>query len=490
MPLISTSTTTNKTLAQTQAAKAGSSFGQVLAQSKTAVSGAVSSAEQSVGGVVSSVETKAASLVSSAENAISSKVASFTSMFSGKASDFSKQLNGFFSSAFSDTSTSNSTTTNTVITDPVKTLLSSKNPATAGYRLTSGSGAPLQITQSGTVTQPDGTASLTSNQTQTLRNRFNLDDITNLPTTLGNLKNASGVSGVYTNLFDSVKGAVSSVKSVEVNIRDKIGSVVSTGKGYVTAAKNIVPSAKQAWASTLSEVKSDYSSMLSDIDTTASSFVQDFNGRRLFSSVNGTGSTGTTDPSVTLQDVNAMAASAKTLGCEGASNYTSDSAQTTAASLLVHQTSQAGLAELTKELMECGVTTGVKNDTTLTTLITSLGGKHLDITSDFLSYMEVPQTLNTPDYTKALLTDAALQASDSDQVKSVLSTIGTTPDKVITVKDSMSGTAYPTKDLGVLSNMDTGVISGLFSTGRNTSVLAAAMQGSYIGTDASGQLTV
>lgn len=477
--------TTASTIGSSTKTQISSGVSQTLSQVKTQISGAESQAKSigsnivgnvtggvttAVGNVVSGVRSQAAKLESdvattaagylkSAVSYVGSELSGFTSVFSSKETALASQINGFFKNTFSDTASPSTTTPNTQITDPVKTMLASGNPNVAAYKLTSGSGTPIQVSQRGTVTQPTGVSALSSTQTQTLQTRFNLDDLTNLPALADKIKTATGVQSVYQDLFD--------------------------------LPKNVVGAATTAVSSSISEVEQSIGTTVSSgVSSLIGTFLPDEVGGKSFTNVDGNGTISTTNTSVTAADVNAYTGIAKSLGCTTMGNYSSDSATSTTASLLVHATSTDGLTELTKAMMDCGVFASAKNDKNLSTTITALAGSQLPSTNLLLSYMKVPQILNTPDYTQAVLTDTATKKSDAAAITAAFATIGTTPVKVATVPDAMAGTAYPTMDMGLLANTNTDLLSGLFPKTKSHSVLAAVMQGQYVGTDSTGQLTI
>lgn len=463
MGLISTSLvqTVNKQITGTQ----GGSTTTSNVQSKTPTttpqsSSAVTSAIKSVTGAVSSVEKEAASLISSGEKYVESWISSgahaFQSVFSGADTSLAKGINGLFGDTFKDTSTTASTTIKTDVSDPMKTLAETSNPNTSAFKLTTGTGTPVQVATNGTTSLAGSSSTLTSTQVDTLRNRFNLDDLSGLSKTISDGVKSSGLSSVYSDL----SGGLSSVQS-------GVTDAVSGAKGVTTG------------------IISDATNVVQDVEGTVGSWLGGLLGTPVtgLSSIIGTGSSGTTFTAVDSENtalsttadsvsadwVNEIIAKAKSLGCTDLSQYYSDIVNSAFARSLMSLVSSAGLKELLEQLISCDSFSGAKDDTTLASIATSLGGSHPAVTNVLLGSMRNPSIVNTGTYTTDVLTTPSLTKNDIPDLTTLFSTINVDPKTVYSGSDTTAG--LPTYDLTAMSNTNTDVLNSAFGSTLFSDVL-------------------
>lgn len=489
MGLLSTSAITNKVLNSGTAQKAQAIAGKVLpkttatlaATENSVVNGVtseasklLSSATGTIKSAVTSIESGASNLlgsaektvggyITSAEDAIGSEAASFTSLFSQSAQSVSKQINGLFSGVFSDTATQKSTTVPTVISDPVKSLMSESNPATTGYKLTTGSGKPVQVSVTGTTKLADGTSDLTSTQTQVLRNRFNLDDLTNLPSALTKLSNATGVSAVYSNLFGNSDGT----------------SILQTAVKKVSGLEQEVV---QGASSFLDGITGDViGEFLPDTSVSSNSFSSVDNPQDIIT---------TRDNQVTQDYIQKLTGGAKSLGCDSIPTYTSINVQTTLSGLLLNAASQSGLTDLVQKMLDCSSFFGAKNDGTLSKIVTSLGGSSPSTSNILISSMTMPTTLNQKAYTQSVVTDPNLTAADMPDLDGIFTKIKASP-KATFISDNSSATGnLPTYDLSLAAKTQTDVLDGIFGkSNAGRSVLSDFLSSTITPVSSNGELS-
>lgn len=436
----------------------------VLPKTSSKISGVIGSALGQVGGAVSSVEKEASSLLSSGEkyveNLFSSGAASFQSIFSGSSTSASKSANGLFTDTFKDTATPASTTVNTNVSDPVKTMMQSSNPNVSAYKMTTGSGVPVQVALSGDKTLADGSTTLTSTQVQTLRNRFQMDTIDTLGKSLNDQDKAAGVSSVYSSLFSS-SGSGSST-----TILGKIANTEKTVQtGLLTGATKVVTSVE-------TDVGKVIGSIVGSVDSGLSGLIGDTSSGSTFSAVDANKGSITTKSNQVSEDfVNSIVENAKALGCTDLSQYFSDLKNTGVANALVSMVSSSGLVELLEQLFSCTAFSGTKNDTTLSTIATSLGGTQPAATNVLLSNMKNPSIVNTGSYLTDVVTTPSLNKSDTADLDTLFTTLQTDPKTVYSSGDTTAN--IPTYDIGLMSQTNSDVLDSFFGKGSVYSSLLA-----------------
>ena len=425
----------------------GASLGSGVSSVSSGISSLVGSGVSKVGSTLAPIASEATDLLSSGEKYVGNEVASFTSVFSKNATALSGQIGGFFKDAFSDTTSASTTTLNTNVVDPVKSLLSTPKPSTSGFKFTSGSGKPVEVALNGTKSVANGTSTLTSTQTQTLKNRFNLDDLSNLPNQLSSNAKASGVTSTFTDLFSTVSDA-----------KSQVANGITTAESAYATAKSIPSQAKSQLNGLVNGLTGGEVTLFSgsSIGTDGSSFV----------SVNDATSTlYTKDSTVTADDINKLVSAAKnTVSCSTVGNVRSVNVDQTISSVLLNRASQMGLTGLVQQFMQCQSFASSKNDSTLTKIVSILGGSHPDTTNQLVSSMETPSTLNQQDYLSSVVTDPTLTSNDTADLNKLWAQIGVTPTSIYDTGSTAGGTT-PTYDLSLASQTQPSVLNSVFGTG-------------------------
>ena len=444
---------------------ASTSTGSVLSSVTGSIGSAVTSAKTAASGAVSKAESALSSLISPVTASVTSELASFTSTFSKEATSLSNQISSYFTGVFSDSTTAKTTSLKTGISDPVKTLLTTSNPSTAGYKFTTGSGTPTQIALGGTKSVANGTSSLTTTQTQTLMNRYNLDDLTGLTSSLTSSNKAAGVSSVYTNLF-------SSLGSSETSVTSGLSKITSTATSVPTQA-----------VSALSGVLDDATL------STVSDFVPTGTTGATYVSINDpTKTVYTKDATTTAANLNKISSAAKSLNCDVGGNYTSVDVSSTLSSVLLNAASQSGLTELVSAFLQCESFVNSKSDSTLTKIISTLGGSQPATSNVLISAMSAPSTLNQQSYTSSVLTDNTLTSADVADVTKIFDQIGATPSN--TYLTSSSDTV-PTYDLSLAAQTQTPILNAAFpKTVTGNSVLSDFLNSTPTTVSSNGTLSI
>ena len=199
----------------------------------------------------------------------------------------------------------------------------------------------------------------------------------------------------------------------------------------------------------------------------------------------------TKDASTTASNVNKLSNTAKNvLNCSTVGNVQSVDVSSTISSTLLNLASQSGYTELVSSFLQCQSFLGSKNDSTLSKIVSLLGGSHPATSSVLISAMSAPSTLNQQSYTSSVLTNPALTSADTADVTKIFDQIGADP-KATYATESAGGTTIPTYDLSLAAQTQTPVLDSVFGTGiTGNSLLTDFLSSTPTTTNSNGTLSL
>ena len=435
---------------------------QVTTALQTTLSGStpnsVSQIANTVTKGVSSLEAAAVSTATSvASSYLQAALASVTSTFSSSVTSLASGISSAFSGAFTNTNNPATSTTTTLISDPiVSNFLQSKTPTSSAFTVSSLNAGVQPVSVTGaTAATTTLASSMTSTTLSTVLDRFNLDSASNVVSTISNSSTANQLSGLFTNLSAPTPSAVTSLQ-VTTPVTTTSTQVVSSTQSQENDLAGFL-----GQTSSLSQALGGQNLSSYYITNPTTSLVNSVTNTPVVT--NGT--------SVDATTANALTQLAMQAGCTPSiTNYTSANQQASTYNTALALAAQAGLQDLVNSLLGCSQASTSTGQQSLVNAFVAAMSSQLGISSTLVAGINNPSVLNTPYVSQSLVTNPTLSASDVSTLNSLLTTIGSSSTQAMCVAGTSSDT-YPLYDLSVVSNIQPDVTNALLSDDTITNYL-------------------
>lgn len=420
---VSTAATSSATSTAANSSATSSNISNLLNTNlSSSIVGSVSSKVGSVTSAVSGVTSSISSTVTSAESAVSSVVSGVTSTISTAISGVSNLFNqaeksvaggvsDLFSGVFGDSSSSTAGAVNTTIPDALGTSLKGGTPKSQFFSTNAINSQMSSVNLSGqTSTSTFGLESITGD-ISTLASRFGTSvssGISGITSAISTVTTNSSVSGLYSDL----KSAVSTVSSVETQAKSAVSSVVgtisSTASGAVSDFENLAGGIAQSLTGSTSGLNSLINTSLPLVTGSGTATQSTSVGSNVSSSL-----------------LTSLYSAAKSAGCEIADlPYTAYSATQNLYGALVGITSQLNMTDLLRQLLNCSDRFDSYGSQVAQQLFISNSTTNPSVASILGNAIGSGKVAATRALTTGVVTNPNLTSSDTANVNSILSTMG------------------------------------------------------------------
>lgn len=480
MPYFDTSLTTTKSLDQ---ARLGIDIDQVISSSVlTPPSPAVSQSINDTVGTVTNNPLNTANVVQKAASTyLASAIKSTKATFDTATKSLAGGISPILGSLFVNTNNSKSSTTTTLISDPVNTnLLSKQNPGSGTFKVDSlQTGSNPLSSKGATSVFGTGAASMQGVNLTTLLNRFNLDlkSITSLPNALSTNKSSNQLSGLFANLSVGAGSLAGSLVGSALDSTSLGGLAAGVTTGLVASSLGVSSSPIVARA----EIN-DLSVFLGITTPTAKALGYGGNSTALsgyfvtnpsHSLINSTTGAGvnTSKSGVDATTANAILAAFNKTGCTTSiTNYGSAHVQASSFNMSLELAAINGMVDLVASLLGCSHASTAMGQRSLTNAFSAASSSQINVSSQILQSIQAPDTLNTPTTALSILTNPSLSASDVGTINSIFATIGTTTKSAYT-SSAASSDKYPVYDVSLLAQTQPSFLDAAFNSKDFTNYL-------------------
>ncbi len=468
MGFFNTSAVTAKTVKQglSAVATAQQSVSTVISSPPTSVknsitttingsSGGLSSTISKVnGGIGTAVAAEAAIskiIGGEASNFLQSALRSINSTFDKTAKGLATSVSGSLVGIFQDKNNRSASTTATNISDPVTTnLLKSKPPTSSTFKVDSLQSGSQLVTMSGSSsTFGSGDLSMVGTNLSTLLDRFDLDAISSLPTTVASSLSSDKVNGLFTKTPTNVTSAISPKVSSGI-FGKSLGDLNSLSVNATALTGNVSDVAKLSQSN-------DFQTFIGQTSTlTKFTGIKDVSSYFLanpdYSLVNNSGVPVDTNRSgIDAGTANSILSLLKIAGCSLTNtNYNSANLQSSIFNIGLSSAAQGGMINEVTNLLGCSQASSPLGQQSLISSFVSTIGSQLGISRTILGSIQSPSTVNTPFVRENLITNSSLTASDAPTVRSILTDIGSSVEESITLPGTTTS-PYPVYDARLLA---------------------------------------
>lgn len=471
----------------------------------TGVSNGISQATAVVNGAGGAIKKAETALVGAAVGVATSYLAnaikSISGTFGGGKTDLATGISGTLNGIFKNTNIKTAAGVPTLISDPVSTNLLNKpaaaNPNSTTFKVDSLQSGSQAVTSSGTSSTVGTGASLMKGITQsTLLDRFNIDSITNLTSTITNSFSSAKINGLITNLEGGItKSSGAAIGSSQLG--QIIAGLTPTGigstlglpaassttvglSGTTTLTQGITGSVPLSTANDLALFTGNATALgkASGLSTDQLSgyYLSDPN----ISLVTDTGTPVNTNGSgVDATLANSILGVLKIAGCAVTNNsYSSSNILSSLFNLGLGQSAQKGMMAEVNSLLGCSHSSTALGQQSLVNAFIGSAGSQIAPAHAILGGISSPSVLNTNYVSKTILTNPTLNASSVGMVGGMFTTMGTSMTDALSVP-GYTDNLYPVHDAATLSTAQPSFINAIYGDTSITDCFGGSEMGVF-----------
>ena len=422
-----------------------------------------------VNGAIAGVNGAITAAQNTALKGINGVIKNLTTAIDSTVGGLAKSVNDTLTGAFGSTTNKAASTITTAISDPVLAI-TAKAPNSTGFKITADT---VTANAAGIAGSASSFGTLASNMTgtvlSTVQNRYNLDSINGIGTSITSSLSKATTSG----LFSNVKSLTTAFTSPISSIRKTIGNVAATVSGVqqtVKAVSTNIRSTTNALARDFTSFKNSVSSVESvlGVSNLENMFV---GGSKTSLMVGGVG-VDTNGTGVDASVANALNTLARSAGCTITTQaYTSASLQASLFGTTLSIAAIAGMKDLMASLLGCDIATSSLGQQALSNAFGAAATTQIGLAGDILDKLD-GTTMIDSNMPKAIMNNPNLIATDASTVTAILARLDTTPIAALSVPSAIS-TTTPLIDLATASNANTSFLNSIMGTSTVSDFLAS-----------------
>lgn len=416
-------------------------------------------------GNTAALVNSASSLLNSPSSFLKTALASVSGIFGSSATSLADTINGTLTGIFSDTNIKSASTTTTQISDPVKTnLLSGKLPTSSAFKVSSLEAGSQTVTMTGSSSEfGSKAAEMIGTNLSTLLDRFNLDSIGSLGSTLSKITGASGLGG----LFSDVSKITSTVAPTSTVTKNSPISTAGIQRTLTNDAQSFLG-------------RTDTLGKLTGIDTG-----QYFTASTAKTLVDQTGTVVDTKKSgVDANSANSLLQLAKVVGIEtSVTHYDSANESDSIFNTLIALSTHFEMGGLVTDLLASPKASTPAGQSAIASAFKANVGSKPEISNTLLNSVDNTSDLATENILKTTVSNPNLKATDITNITNIFTTLGSTIPHGYAV-GTISDDTTMVYDSYTLSKSNSSFINGVFgdtalSTYCDGKVLSLNSDGSF-----------
>lgn len=412
----------------------------------TAISGTtIGTTATKASGTVSSVNTA----LGSVNSFLQSSLKSINSVFDTGVKSLASGLDSTLTNLFKDTNVKSSSTTTTLISDPIKTnLINAKIPASSSFKIDPFEAGSQSVGMSGFSSQFGSNASsMIGTNLSTVMNRLNLDSVSSVANGVATNKSSTSLKSLFstvssvTKTISGVAATVQAIKQVPNQVAAQLTRSISNSVQSFTGRSDLLANLTGKDASSYYLGTNTLSLLDQDKNVVTS-----------------------TSTSTDANTANAILAVAREIGCDtnGVTEYSSTNELSSLYNLILSLASEQGLTDLVNSLLGCSMASSTYGQSAIITALKSVSSTDIATTNQLLAHVTDPTILQkNQDLARSILSNSNLSSADAAAVSAALAALNYTPTEAFEI-ETLSDGSIKIYDSNALSSSEKSILDSLF----------------------------